>query len=97
MNDQPQISEMRSQPPSNYLIGAVLATIFCCQIFGIISIIYAAQVNSKWQAGDLEGARQASKNASLWLWLAVGAALVIIITAISFGIGVALLTNVFHG
>ena len=83
-------------PPSNYLIGAILATLFCCQIFGIISIIYAAQVNAKWQAGDFEGARQSSKNAQLWLWLALGSAVVIFIGAISMGIGAAILSNAFN-
>jgi archaellum biogenesis protein FlaJ (TadC family) len=83
-------------PPSNYLIGAILCTIFCCQVFGIISIIYAAQVNSKWEAGNIEGARQASKNALLWIWLAIGSAVVIFFVALSFGIGMAFLSNVFH-
>jgi len=83
-------------PPSNYLIGAILATIFCCQVFGIISIIYAAQVNSKWQAGDYEGARQSSKNAQLWFWLAIGSAVIIVIGAVTTGIGMAFLTNVFN-
>jgi archaellum biogenesis protein FlaJ (TadC family) len=85
-----------SNPPSNYLIGAILCTIFCCQVFGIISIIYAAQVNSKWEAGNFEGARQSSKNALLWIWLAIGSAVVIFVTALSFGIGMAFLSNVFH-
>ncbi len=83
-------------PPSNYLIGAILATLFCCQILGIVSIIYAAQVNSKWQAGDVDGARQSSKNARLWMWLAVGSAVIIFIGAITTGIGVAILSDVFN-
>jgi uncharacterized membrane protein len=83
-------------PPSNYLIGAILCTIFCCQVFGIISIVYAAQVNSKWEAGNFEGARQASKNALLWIWLAIGSAVVLIVSALSLGIGMAVLSNVFH-
>lgn len=64
-------SEQRTQvpyqaPPPNYLVWAILATIFCCLPFGIVSIVYAAQVNSKWQSGDHEGARLSSKNARLW-------------------------------
>jgi hypothetical protein len=99
MEEQLSYQDTPSQtavPPSNYLIGAILATIFCCQIFGIISIIYAAQVNSKWQAGDFDGARQSSKNAQLWLWLAVGSAVVLFIGAVTTGIGVALMTNAFN-
>ena len=83
-------------PPSNYLVGAILATIFCCQVLGIVSIVYAAQVNSKWQAGDFEGARQASRNALTWIWVSVGSAVVIFVTAISFGIGMTFLSNVFN-
>lgn len=99
MDEQMSYQNPPSQPaapPSNFLIGAILATIFCCQIFGIISIIYAAQVNSKWQAGDFDGARQSSKNAQLWLWLAVGSAVIIFIGAVTTGIGMAFLTNAFN-
>jgi hypothetical protein len=90
------IAERPAQPPSNYLIGSILVTLFCCQIFGIVSIIYAAQVNAKWQAGDINGAQKASKNALLWIWLALGSGVIVLITALSFGIGMAFLSNVFH-
>jgi hypothetical protein len=68
MNDQ-QVQQPQSPPP-NYLVFAILVTIFCCQIFGIVSIIFAAMVNSKWVAGDFDGALSASKNAKLWAWVA---------------------------
>jgi hypothetical protein len=61
---------------SNYLVFAILATVFCCLPTGIAAIVYAAQVNGKLQAGDLIGAQAASKNAKMWCW-------------ISFGLGVA--------
>ncbi len=72
-------------PPPNYLVFAILVTIFCCQILGIVSIVFAAQVNSKWNAGDYEGALNASKNAKMWAWigLASGIAVAIIITMLS--------------
>lgn len=76
-------------PPPNYLVFAILVTIFCCQISGIVSIVFAAQVNSKWNAGDYEGALSASKNAKLWAWIsfAVGFAIVAIFTLLSvFGV-----------
>jgi len=69
-------------PPPNYLVFAILVTIFCCQILGIVSIVFAAQVNSKWNAGDLEGARIASKNAKMWAWISL---------ACSFAIGMILI------
>ena len=56
----------------NYLVFAILATVFCCLPAGIPAIVYAAQVNSKIQAGDLAGAQLASKNAKLWCLISLG-------------------------
>jgi hypothetical protein len=61
------------------LVFAILTTIFCCQILGIISIVFAAQVNSKWNSGDYQGALNASKNAKLWAWVAFGSGVLIIL------------------
>jgi len=44
--------------------------------FGIVAIIYAAQVNGKAAAGDYNGAMEFSKNAKLWSWIAFGIGLV---------------------
>jgi hypothetical protein len=68
-------------PPPNYLVFAILTTIFCCQILGIVSIVFAAQVNSKWNSGDTQGALEASRNAKLWAWIAFGSGLVIGVVA----------------
>jgi hypothetical protein len=59
----------------NYLVPAILVTVLCCLPFGIAAIVYAAQVNTKSQAGDLKGAREASKNARMWCWIALVAGL----------------------
>ena len=59
----------------NYLVQAILVTIFCCLPFGIVSIVYAAQVNGKVVAGDIAGAREASQKAKTWAWIAFGVAL----------------------
>lgn len=64
-------------PPPNYLVFAILTTIFCCQILGIVSIVFAAQVNSKWNSGDTQGALDASRNAKMWAWIAFGSGLLI--------------------
>lgn len=64
-------------PPPNYLVFAILTTIFCCQILGIVSIVFAAQVNSKWNSGDTQGALDASRNAKMWAWIAFGSGIVI--------------------
>ena len=44
-------------------------TIFCCLPFGIVSIVYAPQVNSLVASGRIDSARQASQNAKMWAWI----------------------------
>jgi hypothetical protein len=60
------------EPVASYLVLAILSTLCCCLPFGIVAIIYAAQVNSKWSAGDEAGAKAAAKNARLWCWVSFG-------------------------
>ena len=70
----------RPAPPehiSSYLVPAILVTIFCCLPFGIVSIVYAAQVNEKLAAGDVAGAMRASDNAKTWMWVSFGVGLFI--------------------
>lgn len=46
--------------PSNNLIWAILCTIFCCQITGIIAIVFAAQVSSKYDENGYAAAKKYS-------------------------------------
>ncbi|SEL48894.1 Interferon-induced transmembrane protein [Pseudoxanthomonas sp. GM95] len=50
----------------NYLVWAILSTLFCCLPLGIVSIVYAAQVDGRRLAGDLNGARELSHKAKMW-------------------------------
>lgn len=60
---------MTNQSVPNYLVQSILVTIFCCLPLGIAAIVQAAQVNSKLQAGDYEGAVLASEQAKKYcLW-----------------------------
>jgi len=61
-------NEPSRRPPNNHLALAIITTLLCCQLTGIISIVYASQVNSKFLAGDHVGAERASKNAQTW-WI----------------------------
>ena len=54
---------VQGTPPPNYLVWAILSTIFCCLPFGIASIVFAAQVNGKWNSGDHAGAQDSSAKA----------------------------------
>lgn len=67
----------------NYLVPAILTTLFCCLPFGIVAIVFAAQVNGKLQAGDYAGARAASGNAKMWSWISLGLGLAL--TLLIFG------------
>jgi uncharacterized membrane protein YvbJ len=67
-----------AQPQQNlpevpsHLALAIVTTVLCCLPLGIVSIVYAAQVNSKLQAGDYNGALNCSKKASLFGWISFG-------------------------
>ena len=67
--------EQRPCPPNN-LVWAILSTIFCCQITGIIAIVFAAQVNSKYEESGYEAAKKYS-NWAAW-WCIAGVILVIL-------------------
>ncbi|MBQ7467679.1 MAG: CD225/dispanin family protein [Bacteroidales bacterium] len=52
--------------PNTNLVWAILTTLFCCLPFGIVSIVYAAKVDSLWYAGNYAAAQDASKKAGTW-------------------------------
>jgi hypothetical protein len=66
----------------NYLVWSILSTLFCCVPAGIVSIVFAAQVNSKLASGDYAGAQQSSKNARTWAIVAVVAGLLSVVPLI---------------
>ncbi|MBC7782518.1 MAG: CD225/dispanin family protein [Burkholderiales bacterium] len=70
--------------PPNYLVQSILVTICCCLPFGIVGIVYAAQVNSKFQGGDHAGAQLASANAKRWSM--IGLICGIVINVLVFGL-----------
>ncbi len=63
----------RSVP--SYLAQAIIVTILCCLPFGIVAIVYAAQVSGKVAAGDYAGAVEASNKAKTWCWVSFGVGL----------------------
>ena len=56
----------------NYLVWAILATLFCCLPFGIVAIVYAAKVDGMLAGGDYHGAVEASNKAKMWSWVSFG-------------------------
>lgn len=78
------VAQPAGTPPPNYLVWSILTTLFCCLPFGIASIVFAAQVNGKWAAGDVNGALAASKNAKKFAIIAAIAGLVVILLYVIF-------------
>jgi hypothetical protein len=66
MEQTPQQPIIPPTRPKNWLVESILVTIFCCLPFGIAGIVFAAQVNSKYDTGDYDGAERASKEAAKW-------------------------------
>ena len=52
-------------PPSNYMVWGILSSLFCLPV-GIVSIVKASRVDSKWSSGDYEGAWKSSESAKKW-------------------------------
>jgi hypothetical protein len=85
----PQYGGPRGEPPNNHLVPAILTTFFCCSPFSLPAIYFAGKVNGKWEAGDYQGAVEASANAKKWwmisLWVGIGWwVLVIIFYVVAF-------------
>jgi Interferon-induced transmembrane protein len=74
-------------PPPNYLVWAILSTVLCFPPLGVPAIMFSAQVNSKWAAGDFAGSRDASAKArkfARWAVAAAAAALVVLAVVLGF-------------
>lgn len=63
------------QMPRTWLVESILVTFFCCMPFGIAGIVNAARVETRYNAGDVEGARRSSDEAGKWtkigFWIAL--------------------------
>ncbi|MEP1123689.1 MAG: CD225/dispanin family protein [Ilumatobacter sp.] len=66
--------------PDNYLVWAILSTLFCCLPLGVASIVFAAQVDGKYSAGDYAGARESSEKAKKFaMWAAISSIVIIVL------------------
>jgi hypothetical protein len=74
----------------NWLVEAILVTLLCCLPFGVVGIIFAAQVNTKQQVGDNEGAEKARREAAKWtkigFWVGLGCILLYILFWLVLGV-----------
>ncbi|MBO6513224.1 MAG: CD225/dispanin family protein [Phycisphaerales bacterium] len=77
MSAQPAAYASGSPSPT-YLVPAILVTIFCCQIFGIVAIVYSAIAMGKNSSHDYMGAMESAKKAKMWCWLGFGVGFVVL-------------------
>jgi hypothetical protein len=77
-------------PPNNNLVIAIIATVvsvmFCCLPHGVISLIFALQVNKKAAAGDITGAQNSAKQAKMWGIISIAVSLVGFVIAFALGV-----------
>lgn len=83
--------------PKNWLVESILVTLFCCLPFGIVGIVNAANVNSKYAMGDFAGAQAASAAAGKWtkigFFVGIGVYVLYILFFVVLGFGGALMGN----
>ncbi|MCL2682920.1 MAG: CD225/dispanin family protein [Bacteroidales bacterium] len=78
--------------PKTWLTESILVTLFCCLPFGIAGIVNAANVSSRFNAGDLNGANMASQQAGKWtkvsFWVGLSAIILYFVFVVFiFGVG----------
>lgn len=56
-------------PAPNALPWAILVSLCCCNVLGLVAVIFAAQSGAKWHAGDYDGAREAHRQAMVFTWV----------------------------
>lgn len=61
----------REPMPPTFMLWAVLSTICCCLPAGVVAIVFAAQVGSRYYARNYEGARKASRLAEIWIIVSI--------------------------
>ena len=79
------------QQPKNWLAESILVTLLCCLPFGIVGIVNAASVSSKFASGDYEGSLRASQEAAKWtkigFWVGIGVVALYILFFVVLGVG----------
>lgn len=77
-------------PPNNNLVLAIIATVisvmFCCIPHGVVSLIFATQVNKKASAGDMQGALNSARQAKVWAFVSIALAVIGLVIAIILGV-----------
>jgi hypothetical protein len=82
----PQPGWPAQRAPDNYLVWAILVTVFCCLPFGIVSLVYSTRVSGQWAQGQYAEAQASAEKAKKWAIIGVIASGVVwvIVTILCF-------------
>lgn len=86
-----ELNQTQPPKPNSHMPMAIISTVlsvFTCMvpslIFGIVSIVYASKVNSKYDMQDYEASIRASKNAKTWWIVSIVSLVVLTIASVVF-------------
>lgn len=63
-------AEKEPKCPPTYLVWSILITLCCCNVAGLVPLVYGSIVSSRFRAHDYEGARKASRITEWWVIIA---------------------------
>lgn len=72
--------------PKTWLVESILVTLFCCQVFGAVAIVFSSQVESLYRTGRFDEANKYSERAKTWLTTGLVLGIVIILFYIGINI-----------
>lgn len=75
------------------LILAIATAVFCCQPFGIVAIVFAAQASSLITAGDYAAAEEKIGKSKFWALLGIGIMAVLFVLYFGFVIVMMVASN----
>ncbi|MDG5800544.1 CD225/dispanin family protein [Marinilabiliaceae bacterium ANBcel2] len=75
-----------SAPPKTWLVESILVTLFCCLPFGIVGIVNASKVESRFYSGDIEGSQRASAEAKRWTLIGLFSVIALVFLSILFSV-----------
>lgn len=62
---------------ASLLVKSILVTLFCCQPFGIVAIVYSALTMGHNDAGRYQQAHKTAKTAMMWNYIGLGVGLAV--------------------
>lgn len=86
-----QNQSTKPMPPKNWLVESILVTLFCCLPLGIAGIVNASKVESLYNTGNFEGAKDASQKAKKWtttgFWIGIVIGVIYLIVVLAGAAG----------